>query len=102
MNAARRNHRRTVASKAYGVRCPVCKKTNSRVIETGEGPGYVRRRRLCLTPSCLAAEHQAERGDPRRVVKGVRWTTYESIIPRRARTVPRGTNGTNGVSESGS
>lgn len=99
MNAARRTRRKKTTS-TRGVRCPVCNQSNSRVIDTGEGPGYVRRRRLCLTPSCLSAEQKPERGKRSNVVRGVRWTTYESTIPRRARTtVSRGTNPTNSAPE---
>lgn len=98
MNAARRTRPRTSPPEALGLICPVCGQSRSRIIDTAEGPGYVRRRRLCLTPSCLEKEQQPQRGDRQRVVKGVRWTTYERLVPWRARpTVSRGTNATNRV-----
>lgn len=101
MNAARRAKRRKVEPTSYGVRCPVCNQSNSRVIDTGDGPGYVRRRRLCLTPSCLAAEEKSQRGDRKHLVKGVRWTTYEYTFTGRERsTVSRGTNPTNSANRS--
>lgn len=99
MTPARRAHRREVDG--VGVRCPVCGKANSRVIDMREVRNYVRRRRLCLTPSCLAAEFDPQRGKQRTIVKGVRWTTYEYTFPGRHRAgVSRATNTTNSVNRS--
>lgn len=70
----------------YGVRCPTCGGKSSRVLEAREGCGYIRRRHLCLSSDCLAVEHRCGW----RVVKGVRWTTYEFFSPRLgAVVVPR-------------
>ena len=63
----------------YGVRCPVCQGNKSRVMVKREGRGYIWRRHLCLTPSC----HAVERRVGCRIVKGVRWTTYEFFSERR-------------------
>lgn len=74
----------------YGVRCPACHGKRSRVLEAREGPGYVRRRHLCLSPVCLLFE----RCVGARLVKGLRWTTYEFVSLRRGTiTVPHNIRG---------
>lgn len=85
MTAARR---RRQEPEPYGVRCPSCQGSTSRVLETRDGRGYIRRRHLCLNGKCLAAATK----NGRRTVHGVRWTTYEFFSPRRGIiTVPRDT-----------
>lgn len=58
-----------------GVCCPVCHGTQSKVLESRAGHGFIRRRHLCLSDSCLAETVTSGT----RVVKGVRWTTYEFL-----------------------
>lgn len=85
MNSARQ---RPTSTEPYGVRCPACRGSNSKVLETREGRGYIRRRHLCLTRTCLATAQKSGR----RTVHGVRWTTYEFFSPRRGIiSVPRDT-----------
>lgn len=61
---------------AFGIRCPSCGKTASRVLYKRRGKNYVRRRHECLNPKC----HKA------------RWTTYEFFSIRRGVIrVPEGT-----------
>lgn len=72
-----------------GLRCPVCHGKDARVLETRQGPDYVRRRHLCLNPSCLAITRAMRRAGRAHVVTGVRWTSYQFYSHRRgAITVP--------------
>lgn len=79
-----------------GIRCPVCHGKHALVLSTRNGPGYVRRRHVCLSEPC----QQTERRVGRNIVKGVRWTTYEFFSPRPGTIhVPRDTRAIRGVQE---
>ena len=80
-----------------GVRCPSCDGAASLVLSVRRGAGYVRRRHACLTPACQLIERRYGC----RLVKGVRWTTYEFLSPRRGViAVPRDTRAIRSVSTS--
>jgi hypothetical protein len=72
--------KRSGRDQGSGVRCPVCRGKRARVIDWDEGPGYIRRRHLCLSPSCLATVSSMRRGKP---VMGIRWTSYQFFSPRK-------------------
>lgn len=80
------------AAQSYGVCCPACQGKNSRVLEAREGRGYIRRRHLCLSPSCADVKTELRRAGKVQTVYGRRWTTYEFFSPRRGTIlVPRDT-----------
>lgn len=83
-----------------GVLCPVCQSDKSKVLEARRGPGYVRRRHLCLSAACEHVTAEKRIAGRAVVVVGTRWTTYQFFSPRRgAIAVPRDTRAIRGIVE---
>jgi transcriptional regulator NrdR family protein len=75
-----------------GICCPRCHGKHAKVLEAREGDGYVRRRHLCLSEDCAVVETTRTVAGRHVVVKGVRWTSYQFVSPRRgAISVPQDT-----------
>ena len=80
------------SSVLYGIRCPVCRGDDWRVLEARDGRGYIRRRHACNRAACRRMNDG----------KGVRFTSYQFQSTRRGViAVPRDTHAARSVKNCG-